>query len=249
MDRTRFSFIAHRNLSFCAPVSPERVDRAIASLELRPEATVVDVGAGKCEWLIRIIRRYDARGVGVEPAALFADEARRRGRELVEAKRLEVVQQSAAEFVTARGGARFAAALCIGSSHAFDGYAKTLDALSSLLEPGGTMIVGEGYWKKAPDPEYLAALGSTEDENTSHAGNIQTAVARGLTPLWATTSTDDEWDEYEWAYSRGIESFVREHPDDTDAAAMLARSRSWRDTVIRWGRDTLGFGLYAFRAG
>jgi ubiquinone/menaquinone biosynthesis C-methylase UbiE len=249
MDRTRFSFLAHRSLPFCAPVSEERVDRAIASLELGLGATVVDFGAGKCEWLIRIIRRFGVQGIGVEPAGPFAEEARRRGRERVEEGRLQVVEQSAAEFLEARRGERFDAALCIGSSHAFGNYTKTLTVLSPLLTPGGVMIIGEGYWKRAPDPDYLAVMGGTEAEFTSHAGNIQAAIAQGLTPLWATTSTDDEWDEYEWAYSRGIESFVREHPDDPDAAAMLARSRSWRDAVVRWGRDTLGFGLYSFRVG
>jgi hypothetical protein len=28
---------------------------------------------------------------------------------------------------------------------------------------------------------------------------------------------------------------------------MLERIRGWRETYRRWGRDTLGFGLYLFR--
>ena len=27
---------------------------------------------------------------------------------------------------------------------------------------------------------------------------------------------------------------------------MLERSRKWRDAYLRWGRDTLGFGVYLF---
>jgi len=27
---------------------------------------------------------------------------------------------------------------------------------------------------------------------------------------------------------------------------MLERIRRWRDGYLRWGRDTLGFGLYLF---
>jgi hypothetical protein len=37
------------------------------------------------------------------------------------------------------------------------------------------------------------------------------------------------------------------HPDDPDRDAMLKRIRNWRDAYLRWGRSTLGFGLYLFQ--
>lgn len=247
MDRTRFSHLAHRGLSLCNPAGSARVDRAIELLSLPANARVLDIGAGKCEWLARIARRWNAQGVGIEPARLFADEARSLQADVVSAGRLEIVETAADEYLAASSSDTFDAAICIGSSHALGGYANTLDALIRRVNPGGVLVFGEGYWKKKPDAAYLEALGGDESELNSHAGNIGTAIDHGCTPLWCTTVTDDEWDEYEWAYSRNIENFVREHPDDPDAAAMLARSRSWRDTVIKWGRDTLGFGLYLFR--
>ena len=42
-------------------------------------------------------------------------------------------------------------------------------------------------------------------------------------------------------------SHVRANPHDPDAQAMLERIRPWREAYLRWGRDTLGFGLYLFR--
>lgn len=248
MDRGRFSFIAHGGLLLCNPAGSARVDRAIALLSLPVDAAVLDVGAGKCEWLARIATRYGARCTAIEPARLFAEEAHRLHAAHVAAKRLEIIECTATEYFATQPDARFDAAMCIGSSHAFGTYARTLEALIAHVNPGGALVLGEGYWKRKPDPDYLKALGSEESDLTSHAGNIRAAIERGCTPLWCSTVSDDEWDEYEWAYSRNVENHVRDNPGDPDAGAMLARSRSWRDVVMSAGRDTLGFGLYVFRA-
>jgi hypothetical protein len=64
--------------------------------------------------------------------------------------------------------------------------------------------------------------------------------------MHATTASLDEWDEYEWKYSRAIERYLREQPDDPDAKAMRERSRRWRDAYLKWGRDVLGFAVYLF---
>ena len=60
-------------------------------------------------------------------------------------------------------------------------------------------------------------------------------------------STLEEWDEYEWRYSRSIEQYLVEHPDDPDAEAMRTRIRAWRKLYLTGGRHYLGFGLYLFR--
>jgi SAM-dependent methyltransferase len=248
MDRTRFSHIAHRGLALCNPAGSARVDRAIELLELPRGAAALDIGAGKCEWLARIAERWGARGTAIEPAGVFAAEARELQAATIAAGLLEIIEAPAAAYLASGAHARFDAVLCIGASHALGGYGPALDALIACTAPGGRMVFGEGYWKKTPDAAYLRALGGDESDLTSHAGNIRAAIERGCTPVWCTAVTDDECDEYEWAYSRNVEEFVREHPDDPDAAAMLARSRAWRDTVMNGGRETLGFGLYVFRA-
>lgn len=248
MDRTRFSHIAHGGLRLCNPAGSDRVDRAIELLELPPGASVLDIGAGKCEWPARIAARYGARCVAVEPARLFADEARELHAEHINAGCLEIVERTAADYFSEHPDARFDATLCVGSSHALGTYAEALDALIGRTRPGGTIVLGEGYWKQPPDPEYLKALGGAESDLLTHAGNVRAAIDRACTPLWCSTVSDDEWDEYEWAYSRNVERFVRENPEDPDAQAMLDRSRGWRDTVLSGGRSSLGFGIYVLRA-
>ena len=111
---------------------------------------------------------------------------------------------------------------------------------------GGHVLVGEGYWAKPPAPEYLALLDARRDEFRDHRGNVQAGIDAGLIPLHASVASLDEWDDYEWKYARSIERYAIEEPDDPDVPAMLERIRRWRDGYLRWGRETLGFGLYLF---
>ena len=108
------------------------------------------------------------------------------------------------------------------------------------------MLVGEGYWRQKPPPDYLAVLSGERGQYLDHRGNVQAGIDAGLIPMHAVTASPDEWDEYEWKFSRSIEAYAREQPDDPDVPAMLERMPRWRDAYLRWGRDTLGFGVYLF---
>jgi hypothetical protein len=117
--------------------------------------------------------------------------------------------------------------------------------LRTWTKAGGYVLVGEGYWRRRPHPKYLAFLGD-EPSYLDHAGNVKAGIDAGLIPVHAMTASEDEWDEYEWKYSRSIERYAGEQPDDPDVPDMLDHVRRWRDAYLRWGRDTLGFGLYLF---
>lgn len=237
MDRTRYSTLAHRNHVFCSPLSDETVDALLAKLELVPGARVLDIGCGKAEMLVRAVERYAANGVGIDPNRSFIEAARRDSRVSLHAAKVQDVELAAASFD---------AALCIGSTHAFGGYLQALRALSALIRKGGTLALGEGYWKQPPAAGYLELLGGGPEEFTSHEGNIRAGEALGLELRFATTSSEAEWDAYEGPYAAAIERFAAEHPDDPDREAMLSRARTWHDGYLRWGRSTLGFGVYLF---
>jgi SAM-dependent methyltransferase len=144
----------------------------------------------------------------------------------------------------------FDVAVCLGATHAFgDGdaaYPGALDELTRLVRPGGQLLIGEGYWKQPPAREYLELLGDPPGIDHDHAGNIAFAEARGLVPLYATVSNEDEWDHFEWSHRMRIEREAARHPDDAALAEKRRRSRAWRDGYLRWGRSTMGFGLYLF---
>lgn len=248
MDRQRYSFIAHGQMAYCNPVSPAALEACFLPLPLTAGSVVLDIGAGKAAMLVDLVRRFGCRAVAVESAPLFADEAERRVEAEKVAHRITIVRGDAGAYVRSPPPGSFDAVLCIGASHALGGLSGALASARRLLKPGGHAIVGEGYWKRPPCPEYLAALGgASEDEMKTHAGTVEACIDAGFTPLHAAVASDADWDSYEWGYYRNVQEHLRMHPDDPDADAMRKQSAEWLRTFLAWGRDTLGFGLYVLR--
>ncbi|MBC7783609.1 MAG: hypothetical protein H7144_07195 [Burkholderiales bacterium] len=80
-----------------------------------------------------------------------------------------------------------------------------------------------------------------------HAGNVAFAEELGLIAVYAVVSSDNEWDQFEWGHYMKVRREAEANPDDPKLAARLSRSRHWRDGYLRWGRATMGFGVYVFR--
>jgi SAM-dependent methyltransferase len=243
MDPMRFTTIAHAGHVYCNPIGAGKMNRLIALLALPAGANVLDVGCGKGELLVRMAEVYRACGLGLDLNEAFLAEARQRVEHRAHGVRIELRNADAAT-LDAHG---FDLAACIGSTHALGGYRQSLQALTRAVKPGGMVLAGQGYWRQAPAPGYLLALEATADELDDHAGNVEAGIDCGLVPLYATASSPDEWDHYEGHYALNVERFVADHPEDPDAEAMTARIRKWREAYLRWGRDTLGFGVYLFR--
>jgi cyclopropane fatty-acyl-phospholipid synthase-like methyltransferase len=242
MDPLRFTTIAHRDHAYCNPLDAAVLEQVIDRLGLAPDRRVLDVGCGKATLLVRIAERTGAAGTGVDINPAFLAE----GRALAERRGVPglvtLIEREASGLDASSGP--WDVGLCIGSTHALGGYPDTLRALARRVRAGGSLLVGEGFWKRPPDPEYLERLGAREDEMTTHEGNQATAEAEGLAVADAWVSSDRDWDRYEELYARAVETFVATHPDDPDAVEMRERIRRWRETYRRWGRDTLGFALY-----
>jgi SAM-dependent methyltransferase len=243
MDRNRFSAIAHRTHTFCSPISDATFERLLAQLDLKRDARVADFGCGNAHMLMRVCMKFRCGGLGFERNPHFVKLAREAIEEHAPAGRIEIVEGDAANERN-----RFDFAMCSGARPFGATAQENLAGLKERVNPGGLVLLGEGFWKSPPSPEFLEALGGAkESDMTSHAGNVAVGEALGLVPIWATTASDAEWDDYEWRYGRSIEDFVAETPGDTDAQEMLTRIRGWRKSYLTMGRDTLGFGLYLFR--
>jgi len=244
-----YTFLAHRGLAFANPFSEPSMQRAIDVLALAPGASVADFGAGSCELPIRLVEKYQAKVAAVELSARMAAWAREKIHARLVAKNLPggvtVHEGDAGAFRATMEPHSYDLTICIGSSHALGGYEKTVQVLKRLTRPGGQVLIGEGFWGKAPPEAYPQATGMTPDEFHTHGGNIDHACREGLTPLWAITASEREWDEYEWAHARNLESLAQDKCDS--GAALIARGRSWREAYWKWGRGVLGFGLYLFR--
>lgn len=255
--RRRFSTIAHADHLFMSPLAEEKVERVLAAMRPGAGHRVVDIGCGSGEMLIRLIEMsargastgdLAADGLGIDRNEAVIEIARRRARE-----RSSRVAETCIEWRVgdasplAHAGQSFDAAMCIGASGALGGFRSALGALRRIVRHGGCIVIGEGFWRKPPHPEYLAALGASVDDMLSHGGNVEAAVASGWTPIYAVVSSDDEWDHYEGLYIGAMERWLAANSADPDHAVFADRIRGWRTAYLRWGRATLGFGVYVLR--
>lgn len=233
---------------FNNPISSRKADQIISVLDLSTDDHVLDVGCGTGEMLIRIIENASTTGHGIDidPKSISAAQANAAGRISQECEfRVADIRDESLEEES------FSLAMCIGATHAFDAgrhaYPATIEQLSRLVRPGGSLLIGEGYWKQPPEDEYLKLIGDPVGIYRSHQENITLGEQHGLITLYAIVSSEDEWDHFEWSHAIRIERQAAAAQDDPETTAKLQRSREWRRGYLRWGRSTMGFGFYLFQ--
>jgi SAM-dependent methyltransferase len=245
MDRWKLLDVLHREHLFCNPLSEAKVDEIVGLARLRGGARVLDLGCGKGEILCRFAERWGADGVGVDLSPFCVSDARARVAERGLAGRIRIVEGDGASIDLPAGG--FDAALCLGASWIFGGYAGTLAALARFVTPGGWVIAGEPFWAREPSPEHLRAAKLEPGAWSTHRENMLIGVREGLVFLHALASSPDDWDRYEGYHRYSVERYAAEHPDDPDVGELLAAVRDYSgDLYLRFGRDEIGWGVYLF---
>ncbi|MCP4310006.1 MAG: class I SAM-dependent methyltransferase, partial [Bacteroidetes bacterium] len=210
------------------------------------DSHVLDIACGKGEFLIRLVKTYGVRGLGIDISPFYIAEAKRR---------LEARAPSAGIVFRKMNGAdyrpdeshSFDLVSCIGASWVFGGHTGTIDALISMVRPGGWVIVGEPFWLQEPSEAYLDASGDAREAFGSHFSNAQAGEERGLDLVHAIVSSKDDWDKYEGMQWYAMVEYARAHPDDPDLPKVIERVGKAREVYLRWGRDTLGWAIYLFR--
>ncbi len=244
MNSQKFSAIAHREHDYCNPISATKIERLLDLLPLVESSRVLDLGCGRAELALRIIERFGSQVVAIDNSSPMLDAARERAQWTGALGRLHLDNTDIRNY--AADPETFHLSVYLGAGGIDGGIGGICRKLKNWTQPGGYVLIGEGYWKRKAAADYLAVLDGNEFAYLDHRGNVQAGIDSGLVPMHAAVASDDEWDEYEWKYSRAIERYAREQPDDPDVPTMLERIRRWRDAYLRWGRDTLGFGAYLF---
>ncbi|HEY2219194.1 MAG TPA: methyltransferase domain-containing protein [Gaiellaceae bacterium] len=231
MERADYTRIAHDGMPIMNPIPAAKLDEVVALLDLPARGRVVDLGCGKGDLLARVAARYDVDAVGIDRDPKLLAEA---------PPGINVIVADIETWNRGRGA--FDLVASVGSP-------AQLSSLASLVRPGGLVLYGDGYWRREPSQEYLEALGATRDELEDYAGTIRRAAELALTPLYAVTASVDDFDRYEWSWSLNGERFAAEHPEEPGVGEFLDWIRGGRRRYLELGgRDTLGFGLFLFRA-
>ncbi|MFF4524350.1 SAM-dependent methyltransferase [Streptomyces bluensis] len=248
MDRRRISALAHADHPVAAPLSDTSVarllDRALRDRAVRDGAErdrdlrILDLGCGEAAWLVRAVEgRPGVRAHGVDlDAGTLA-----RARDGIAARglgdRVTLHAQDARAFVADEP---FDLVLCVGATHAFGGLLPTLEAVRRHLAPGGTALIGDAFWERAPGQGTLDA-GFEADDYTDLGTTVDRIVADGWTPVYGHISTTEEWDEYEWSWTGSLSRWALDHPDDPDSGEALRAAAEHRSGWLHGYRRTLGF--------
>jgi SAM-dependent methyltransferase len=243
LQKFRETALRHRNIN--NPLSHDTLLRIIDLCNPPGGSRTVDVGCGKGDFLLQLAKRRAVLGEGFDLSDRMIGLARARARQEGLSERLSFRCADARSLGPPQEP--YFLSVCLGATQAFGGLRRTLSALRAWTEPNGWIVVGEGYWKRRPSTEYLEVLGADPDELLDDQGNAEVGEGLGLSLAERWSSTSEEWDGFEDAYAEGIESYAWERPDDPDVPEMLHRIRRWRDGYLRWGKQTLGFGVYVFR--
>lgn len=235
MDRQSISALAHADHPIAAPLSDESVRRLLSRAVRRGDERLLDLGCGGGEWLLRALTEHPAvRAEGVDVSAHALTRAEKAATGLGVRDRLVLHRRDAAEYASATP---FDVVFCMGAAHAFGGLLPTLAAMSGHLAPGGSVLVGDGFWEHPPSREAVETLGELEDLPTI----VDRVVGEGWTPVYGHISTRHELDDYEWSWTGALASWALDRPDDPDAAEALTVASAHRDEWLRAYRSAFGF--------
>ena len=117
-----------------------------------------------------------------------------------------------------------------------------LAELRRLVNPGGRVLLGEGFWHRTPTEAELAGMwpGTTAGEFGDLAGLADLAVGAGFRPAWIETATLEEWEDFESGYQCDEEEWLAAHPGHPKAAELRDRVDQHRSFWLRGYYGLLG---------
>jgi SAM-dependent methyltransferase len=235
----RYYVVAEADHELQNPTSEDKLLELGRRLGLGPGSRVLDVASGRGGPALLLARELGCTIEGVEIAPEFHEVAVAR-----------IAAAGLQELVTFRLGDAsrqalapegYDAALCLGASFVWGGLAGTLDALEPTVRPGGSVAVGEPYWRGLPLPEEYE---DRHEPFTTLEGTVDIFESGGLRAVSMIASSEDDWDRYETLHWNAVERWLAENPEDPDAREIEARYRHEKRKYLRYQREHLGWAIF-----
>lgn len=243
------------NLTFMSALSDARAAALVHFLSTDLHGTVVDIGCGWAELLLRIVAATpDGLGIGIDTDEALLEHGRQLARErgLQERTRLSCEDARVSSLDSAD------AVVCIGASQVWGppveanepiAYSAALTALRAMVPRGGRVVYGEGIWSTPPTAAAAAPLSGRLDELVPLCDLVDLAAGHGFAPVAVHEASLDEWDVFESGYSACYARWLAEHdPNDPDATEVRSRAERQRNAYFKGYRGTLGMAYLALVA-
>lgn len=229
------------------PISADQLMLVGERCRLRPGMRLLDLACGKGELLSRFAERYGVVGVGVDLSPRFLAAARDRAVELGVSDRITLVEGDAAAYLKSTVDGAFDVVSCLGGTGIGGDVVGTVEAMRSVVRPGGLLLVGEVYWSEPPPAEACEALGIDADAYTSLAGMLDLFESAGVDLVEMVLSDTAASDEYHTSHWMTVSDWLRDHPDHQGAMTVSEIVGRTRRSYLAHGRRYQGWGVFVLR--
>lgn len=247
MDIPRIFTVSESAHRIHNPFTAEKLAALGASLRMEPGTRVLDLGSGSGEMLCTWARDHRISGTGIDMSPLFTAQAQLRARELGVVDRVTFVHGDAAGYVA---DAKVGVAACVGATWIGGGVGGTIELLTKSLRDGGLILIGEPYWLRLPPTEEVVqgCRAQAISDFLLLPDLIASFDALNYDVVEMMLASQDSWDRYEAAKWLTMRRWLDANPDDEFAPEVRAELTTSPERYTRYGRDYLGWGVFALMA-
>lgn len=229
MDST-LSAVKYQGMRWNSPLSEDHAFDLLNHLDLSNASSLVDIGCGWGELLLRAIQKSSIKGTGIDNDAV----AIARGQSAASDRSLSVnfVNGSAQEWKGTAGRA-----MCIGSSHTLGGTRAMLERLAEIV-PTGKVLVGDTIWEKDPSDAAVEMMGYGIPKLTELAKMCRET---GWQILHLSVADQREWDDFESSHRKGLREWTIQNPDDPRVEGIRKELNEREDGYLGVYRGVMGF--------
>lgn len=247
MNRDLYSAVRHADVDLMSPL-PLAVYRVLLREAMdRGSGLALDIGCGKAAILMLLAERgWTVRGV--DRSNLMIQAARDAAAERGVGDRVHLIGNDAAAEIDGTTNGSVDLAVCVGSTQVFGGLMPAAKALRRIVRSGGTILLGDLYWRRDPSTDLLAILGMQRTDLEHLCTMFDRPTEVGFEPLACVAATEAEFHEYEAVQYEAGKRWCALNPDHPDSAAILDRTEAWWSLYQAHTRACFGFAACSYRA-